>query len=99
MLMLQEIKKHLQRIIDDIDTGNSYLEKEDLELLSDTLIRMGENKLSKYQAKNYLHVERSKFDQLVRVGKIPKGKKQQGFTELFWYKSDLDKYLKSKDKD
>ena len=31
-------------------------------------------------------------DNYVRAGKIPKGRKQQGFKELFFYKKDLDKF-------
>lgn len=47
-------------------------------------------KLSKYQACKYLNVSRATFDNYVRDKKIPKGRKQQGFKELFWYKKDLD---------
>ncbi|MCI6614893.1 MAG: hypothetical protein MSC51_03540 [Mollicutes bacterium] len=51
--------------------------------------------MSKYQAFNYLHISRASFDNLVKENKIPKGKKQQGFTEKFWFKKDLDLYKKN----
>ena len=49
-------------------------------------------KYSKYQAINYLNISRATFDNYVADGKIPKGRKQQGFKEIFWLKSDLDKF-------
>jgi excisionase family DNA binding protein len=55
-------------------------------------------KLSKYQACKYLNISRATFDNYVREGKIPKGRKQQGFKELFFYKKDLDKYLETLNK-
>lgn len=51
-------------------------------------------KLSKYQACKYLKISRSTFDKYVAEGKIPKGRKQQGFKELFYFKKDLDKVKK-----
>lgn len=38
-------------------------------------------------------MSRATFDNLVRDGKLPKGKKVPGFKELMWYKRDLRKYL------
>ena len=52
--------------------------------------------MSKYQAFNYLHISRATFDNLVREGKIPQGKKQQGFNELQWFKKDLNAYRENK---
>ena len=48
-----------------------------------------DNPISKYQAYTYLGIRRAKFDNLVREGKIPEGKKIPGFKEKFWYKKDL----------
>lgn len=45
--------------------------------------------MSKDQACSYLNLSRSRFDNLVREGKLPKGKKRRGFKELVWYKVDL----------
>lgn len=50
--------------------------------------------MSKYQAYTYLNISRATFDNLVRTGKIPRGKKIAGFKELAWYKKDLKKLLK-----
>ena len=93
--MISVIKDQLQRIIDDIDCGNTNLtEEEEMEVIR-ALRRLSRKDLplSKTQAYNYLGISRATFDNLVREGKLPKGKKQQGFKELFWYKKDLKKYI------
>ena len=54
-------------------------------------IANAETKLSKYQASKYLDVSRATFDNWVKDGKLPEGRKEQGFKEKFWIKSDLDK--------
>lgn len=91
--MLKTIKKLLLQVMDDIDTGNSNISKEDEERIIKFLkdITDKSEKLSKYQACKYLNISRATFDNLIRDGKIPKGRKQQGFKELFWIKKDLDK--------
>ena len=53
-----------------------------------------ECRMSKYEAYSYLNISRAKFDNLVKEGKLPKGKKQQGFKELSWTKRELDEYIK-----
>jgi predicted DNA-binding transcriptional regulator AlpA len=47
-------------------------------------------RLSKYKACEYLNMSRATFDNYVREGKIPKGKKEAGFKELSWTKKELD---------
>jgi predicted DNA-binding transcriptional regulator AlpA len=94
--MLSTIKRELQRIIEDIDSGNSSLtEEEELELLEDIkrLSRKDEG-ISKYQACQYLNVSRATFDNYVREGLLPKGKHVIGFKELRYYRKDLDKFIK-----
>jgi len=39
-----------------------------------------------------LDMSRSSFDERVRNGVIPKGRKVPGFKELFWKKSDIINY-------
>lgn len=46
--------------------------------------------LSKEQACKYLNLSRSRFDDLVRERKIPRGKKRMGFKELYWYEDELE---------
>lgn len=94
--MLQIIKKLLLDIVDDIDAGNSSLdENEEIEIIK--ALRKYTRKdspMSKYQAYSYLNISRATFDNFVREGKIPRGKKIPGLKELVWYKKDLVKLQK-----
>ena len=94
--MLNIIRNLLLEIVDNIDTGNSKIpEEQQLELLD--YIRYFTDKterLSKYKACEYLNVSRATFDNYVREGKLPKGKKVAGFNELSWTKKELDEYKK-----
>ncbi len=91
-MKLDILKNELQRIIDNIDAGNSnYPNEEELEEILDLINKSTntQNKLSKYQACKYLNISRATFDNWVKDGKIPPGKKEQGFKELFWTKEML----------
>ena len=93
---MQTIKKQLLDIVDDIDAGNSNIDEEEAIQIAKT-IRTATRKdvpMSKYQAYTYLNISRATFDNLVRAGEIPRGKKIQGFKELFWYKKDLARLKK-----
>lgn len=80
-------------MIDDLDAGNTYVDEEDAikvaKFLRETV--RTDISMSKYQAYTYLGISRAKFDNLVREGKIPRGKKVPGFKELCWTKKDLRK--------
>lgn len=84
--MLQVIKKQLLRIIDDIDAGNTNMTEEEMVETAKFLKKFNsrEKFISKYQAFKYLNMSRAKFDNLVRAGLLPKGKKVEGFKELQW---------------
>ena len=90
---LEMLKLGLEQIINNIDCGNSNATDEEIDGILDIVNKTTntQNKLSKYQACKYLNISRATFDNWVRDGKVPKGKKEQGFKELFWIKSDLDK--------
>lgn len=78
MKLLDIIKGELQKIIINIDNGNSNLSEDEMIEVVDFL-KMYTNKdvvMSKYQAFNYLGISRATFDNLVREGKIPQGIKQ-----------------------
>lgn len=84
--MLQVIKKQLLRIIDDIDAGNTNMTEEEMVETAKFLKKFNsrDKYISKYQAFKYLNMSRAKFDNLVREGILPKGKKVEGFKELQW---------------
>ena len=88
--MLQTIRKLLLGVVDDIDAGNSNIDEDEAMLVIRMLKGLRkDNPMSKYQAYTYLGMSRATFDNLVREGKLPEGKKIPGFKEKVWYKKDL----------
>lgn len=93
--MLTTIKNILNQIIDNIDSGNSNINEEDGLHIIDCLRKYThkDEGMSKYSACQYLNISRAKFDNMVREGKLPEGKKVIGFKEKRWYKKDLDRFI------
>ena len=96
--MIKVLQKLLRKIDSDIDAGNSNLSEEEALEIVDVLKKYTrkDTPMSKYQAYTYLNISRATFDNLVKDEKLPSGVKVSGFKELFWYKKDLDKYIKDK---
>ena len=90
--MLEVIKTLLQKILDDINTGNSNITEEEEHKIIDMLSEIADNRMSKYQACQYLNISRATFDNLVRDGFLPEGKHQAGFKEKYWRRTDILKY-------
>ena len=92
---MKNLKPYLQKMIDDIDAGNSNIDEDEAIKIAKFLreATRTDKPMSKYQAYTYLNMSRAKFDNLVREGKIPKGKKIPGWKELMWEKKDLNKFL------
>lgn len=89
--MLQTIKRLLLQIVDDIDAGNSNADEEELMQIAGALKKYTrkDKPMNKYQAYTYLNISRAKFDNMVREGLIPRGRKEAGSRELKWLKKDL----------
>lgn len=87
----KEIINIFKHLIEQIDCGNSKVDEEEYDLILDSInkITNTKKKLSKYQACQKLGISRATFDNRVKEGKIPKGRKEPGFKELFWYEQDL----------
>jgi predicted DNA-binding transcriptional regulator AlpA len=87
------ITKLLRETADKIDTGNCELsDSEAMEIMS----VLSHQAMSKEDACIYLNLSRSRFDDLVREGRLPKGRKRRGFKELRWYKDELDIFVKER---
>ena len=99
--MLKIIKALLEKVINDIDCGNSNItEDEAMEMIK--VIKSYTDKtqrLSKYQACQKLNVSRATFDNLVREGVIPWGEMVICFNDLFWEEKTLDEVIKSRRND
>lgn len=92
--MLKIIRNILAKILSDIDVGNSNITENDAIELTKILQSYTDKtvKMSKYQACQYLNVSRATFDNYVREGSLPRGKKEAGFKELFYTQKDLDAF-------
>lgn len=88
---MQKLKNIIIKLLEDIlsklksDTCN-ITEEEALAIINN----MTHVAVSKEQASVYLNVSRSKFDNMVSEGTIPKGRKRVGFRELVWYIDELE---------
>ena len=76
----------LRDTADKFDAGNTNVTEEQA---LDMMAVFSHKQLSKDQACTYLNLSRSRFDDLVRQGKIPRGKKIRGFKELVWWEDEL----------
>jgi hypothetical protein len=86
-LIIKTVVKTLREKADMIDAGNSELtESEAMDIMS----VLCHHAMSKYDACRYLNLSRSRFDDLVRENKLPKGKQRAGFKEKIWYQDELD---------
>ena len=81
------VVKYLRDVADKMDAGTSEVTESQA---IDILRIVAHEAMSKEQACNYLNLSRSRFDDLVRERKIPKGQKRVGFKELIWWKDELD---------
>lgn len=94
--MIKIIKSILQQFINDIDSGNTNISESEQQEILELLQKVNSQDLSKVESANYIGVSRATFDNYIKKGLIPEGTKRQGFKELSWKKSDLDKYLNKK---
>ena len=81
----------MRETADKIDAGTCELS--DSEAM-DIMGVLSHQAMSKEDACIYLNLSRSRFDDLVREGKIPKGRKRRGFKELVFYKDELDSCIR-----
>ena len=83
----------LRGIADKIDAGNTEITEDEA---MDIISMLAHEALSKEEACIYMNLKTSRFDDLVRDGIIPRGKKRKGWKELRWYKDDLIKVIKER---
>lgn len=81
------VAKTLRDIADKLDNGNTELsDTEAMDLMS----ALCHHVMSKETACKHLNISRSRFDDLVKLKKLPQGRKRVGFKEKVWYKDELD---------
>lgn len=87
------VVRYLRDIADKIEAGNTELSESEA---MDIMRIIAHESLSKEQACRHLNVSRSRFDDLIREKKLPKGRKVSGFKELRWYRDELEKVINKK---
>lgn len=94
--MLKIIRELLLKVVDIIDSGNSNMsEEEELQIIQNLReLNDKTERLSKYQACQFLNISRATFDNYIKEGKLPRGKKQAEFKELSWTKKELQSFIK-----
>lgn len=81
------IAKLMRETADNIEENRCII----AESSANDIIRMFSHiPLSKEQACVKLNLQRSRFDELIRCGILPKGRKVQGITNLIWYEDELN---------
>lgn len=76
----------MRECADKIESGNCELSEDEQ---NDILSVIAHRTLSKEEACSFLNLHRSRFDDLVRLGRIPRGRKLKGRKELIWYEDEL----------
>lgn len=90
-LIKKTIVKLLRETADKIDAGNSNIEEQTALDICSALTHIT---YSKEEACSYVHLSRSRFDDLIREGIFPKGRKLIGRKELVWYRDELNECIK-----
>ena len=85
------VVKFLNETAKNIETGNCELSESKA---MDIMRVLSHQVMSKEDACIYMNMSRSKFDDLIKEGKLPKGRKRRGFKELVFYKDELDMWKK-----
>ena len=76
----------MRQYADAIDAGNSHLNSEQA---TNILSCIAHIEMTKEDVCDYLNLGRSRFDDLVREGKLPRGKKVKYKNNLVWYKDEV----------
>lgn len=83
--------KTLREVANKIEANTCELSDEEA---CDIMSVIAHENMSKEQACSYLNCSRATFDNAIRDGLIPKGRKIRGRKELTWYKDELINVLK-----
>ena len=89
--LVQMITRLLRETADKLDAGNSEISETEAMDIAEALCH---HVMSKDTACRYLNMSRSHFDDLIRMNKLPKGRKRIGFKELVWFQDELDNCVK-----
>lgn len=84
--LIKLLTKTLRETADKFDAGNTELTEEEA---MDILSLLTHKVLSKEQACDFVGLGPSRFNDLIALKMLPKGRKRRGFKELVWYEDEL----------
>ena len=80
------VARLLHQYANNIENGTSNIT---IEEAGNILAAIAHIAMSKEEVCEYLNISRSRFDDLVREGRIPRGKKLKHKNNLVWYKDEI----------
>ena len=83
--------KLLEELTEKIKTETCEMTEEEVSDVASAILHIA---VSKEEACNHLKCSRATFDNAVRDGRIPPGRKRRFRKELVWYKDELSNILK-----
>ena len=83
----KSVVRLLRDVADKIDVGTSEISATEA---MDIISMLTHEPMSKEKACIFLNLSRSRFDDLVREGKLPEGRKRVGFKEKVWFRDELE---------
>lgn len=90
--MLNVLKQELTNIIENIDSGSSYMTEEDQLKTIEFLRNISSPTMNINEASEYLGICTRTFRNYIDKGWIPKGIKKSNYSNDVWLKSDLEKF-------
>ena len=87
MIPRELVIKYLTEAINKFKADSSELDEEQMIKIAQAVAHVP---MSLEEACDYMNLSRSRFGDLVRQKKIPKGRKRKGWRELAWYRDELD---------
>ena len=90
VLLIKVLANELRNIADRLENGSCVI---NMDAAEDIINMIAHIPISKTEAYEYLNISRSSFDNMVRLGDIPKGRKIKGKKELVWYKDELEECI------
>lgn len=76
----------LRTYADNIDAGNSNLSSQECTNILSAICHI---EMTKPEVCKFLNISRSRFDDLVREGRIPRGKQVPHKQHIVWYKDEI----------
>lgn len=89
-IISKRLAKEMHAAADRVERGDCHMTNHEGMRMIETF---SHEEMTKEQVLTYLRWSRAKFDQYVREGKMPRGKKRSGDSSLYWYRDEINEAL------